>query len=468
MKSIWLASCALALTGCVSADSLNKQLKSSIQSANAPIEGKCLEQGPASAKSLLPNELVAAIEGSAVKTTGSIGAGVGGASRTIDLERGRSVLLGLASQGGIGANVASSGAARMDPVVAKSLSAAGSDASSADKAADAANRAMDAVAVMIPRREQGTSGIQASSAGPTQQGRVLSFKGSDADRIQREIAFALAGDGFEHAFTQEVGRVVGGIGASAASQETRWSELAKQYYAVLYFSAYFRGGKFFSIDVSDAEIQKKLVASLTKPTDSDAVKEAMATRIKEAFSSGRSEACSALRVKSCGSIGTLGDTAFKSRSGQVFQFPGISGTLEPGGSDLIKLGDFDSKVVAPQLVRVLAEAAGDSTAGVPGVADSTACTVMGKLCPGDLTDDHIAAINERGAKVDALTLNIVGSIVRGGWLFSLNNEVAASIIESTIASSARKVAEVNSWTRLKRPNVYCPKGTDDLVIRIVP
>ncbi|MCY1249604.1 hypothetical protein D9M72_631530 [compost metagenome] len=74
------------------------------------------------------------------------------------------------------------------------------------------------------------------------------------------------------------------------------------------------------------------------------------------------------------------------------------------------------------------------------------------MCAGKDNTDKLKQVDNIGDRAEAGTFAAVGIAIRGGWLFSINNEALATSIQTAVAVGVRKTAEGVMWSRLQN----CP------------
>lgn len=230
------------------------------------------------------------------------------------------------------------------------------------------------------------------------------------------------------------------IDALVAAQET--STFAA------YFAAYFREGKIFDVQFDSNDLQQKVEnaiknyasgkgttvdPTLLKDVDgqlSGFNNKLMADLCKSAPSNG-----------TCTVLGGIGQTTFVTRAGKSLAFSGITVTLDPEGKKAISTTKPNYLTVGEDLLRVAIEASWDFKNPVPGVDSSTLCKELQQCAINPVQKQGVAAANSAGDTTEAATSQAVEIVVRGGWLFSLNNEAAAESLTTGISVVARKIAE---------------------------
>jgi hypothetical protein len=152
----------------------------------------------------------------------------------------------------------------------------------------------------------------------------------------------------------------------------------------------------------------------------------------------------------CTLLGVESEASFVSRAGKTISFPGIVATIDPGVDKKISTNKLDTEDIGHELLEVFIEAIADAKYLVPGAPTSTACrniTSIEGLCQAEEDAEKISAVNESAARAEASARAVVSILVRGGWLFSLNNESLADWIETLAAVTSRKIAEAAQWSK---------------------
>ena len=144
---------------------------------------------------------------------------------------------------------------------------------------------------------------------------------------------------------------------------------------------------------------------------------------------------------------------FIDRNGNVWKFPGLSVdvTKEPGQRPAAATSDVDSKTITADLTRVFLEAFFDAAFREPAVAGATALHVQWKTptpaYPAFDTDhppislDAFARVTRDALRAEAAVTSEVGKAVRGGSIFSTQNETLAAGLETAAGVIAKKLVE---------------------------
>lgn len=255
-------------------------------------------------------------------------------------------------------------------------------------------------------------------------------------------------------------------------------ELNTARFLATYYKAYFRGGHIFQISVDTKSLVDAGATSIEDRVDkalADAagIKNLTADQSKAVSGvfnqlktdlGGELAKVSANLCKEGANTSTgvclltqpLGNISFVSRAGITIQFVGESVTIGTNGKFTPSTTKISATVVAPQLAQVLWEGVFDSIPPyVPATANSTAC--VNKLYTGDLCVDKtttkdvldkISEVDADATSAETTTATITGYVIRGGWLFSLNNEAVAQAVETSAGEIARKTTEKLVWTHL--------------------
>jgi hypothetical protein len=144
---------------------------------------------------------------------------------------------------------------------------------------------------------------------------------------------------------------------------------------------------------------------------------------------------------------------FIDRSGNTLMFPGISVELEvsPANSVRTSATAVDSQRISADLTRIFLEAFFDTAYRVPAVQGATALrVVLNSQDPPypEFDADHppisleaLARVTRDAMRAEAAATSLVGKAVRGGSLFSTQNETLAATLEIAAGVIAKKLVE---------------------------
>jgi len=274
------------------------------------------------------------------------------------------------------------------------------------------------------------------------------------DRVKwRELADKVARTTSSQGWTSAFARTLGAqakariAGAAVANDPDAWTELERKGLIAAYFIAYFRNGKIIELTLSDEGARARLKAEFRKRITDTETLAILDSNIDSLSGSLVSAICPSGASERCLTLGTLGEETFVTRAGKSIGFPGISATIDLFAEKKISANKIDEDAVIGDLVRVLVEGLGDVAARVPGAPNSTMCKVLEHYC--DSRDPAILAkVNDAGDRTEAAVATATGIAIRGGWLFSLNNEAFAKWIQTGVSVTFRKGAEKVAWARL--------------------
>ena len=149
----------------------------------------------------------------------------------------------------------------------------------------------------------------------------------------------------------------------------------------------------------------------------------------------------------------IASKGFVDRSGNALLFPGISAELEvsPANSVRMSAGTVDSQRVSADLTRIFLEAFFDSAYRVPAVHGATALQVRpdSQESPYPEIDanrpmislEALARVTRDALRAEAAVTSLVGKAVRGGSVFSTQNETLAATLETAAGVIAKKLVE---------------------------
>ncbi len=145
---------------------------------------------------------------------------------------------------------------------------------------------------------------------------------------------------------------------------------------------------------------------------------------------------------------------FVDRSGNALLFPGISAEIievSPANSVRISATTVDSQRVSADLTRIFLEAFFDASFRVPAVHGATALRVgpNSQESPYPEFDanhpsiplEALARVTRDALRAEAAMTSLVGKAVRGGSVFSAQNETLAATLETAAGVMAKKLVE---------------------------
>ncbi|HEX6532157.1 MAG TPA: hypothetical protein VF019_05990 [Nitrospira sp.] len=144
---------------------------------------------------------------------------------------------------------------------------------------------------------------------------------------------------------------------------------------------------------------------------------------------------------------------FVDRNGNVWRFPGLSVevTKEPGRRPSVASSQVDSQRIVADLTRVFLEAFFDAAFREPAVGGATALQVRWRdsIRPYPAFDadhppislDAFARVTRDALRAEAAVTSEVGKAVRGGSIFSTQNETLAASLEAAAGVIAKKLVE---------------------------
>ncbi|HXH85194.1 MAG TPA: hypothetical protein VNI35_00120, partial [Nitrospira sp.] len=146
-------------------------------------------------------------------------------------------------------------------------------------------------------------------------------------------------------------------------------------------------------------------------------------------------------------------SGFTDRNGNSWIFPGLSLDVakEAGKPFAVSAAPVDSQRISADLARVFLEAFFDAAFRVPAVQGATALHVEWKNSerpyPAFNADrppislDALARITRDALRAEAAVTSLVGKTVRGGSVFSIQNETVAATLETAAGVIAKKLVE---------------------------
>jgi hypothetical protein len=144
---------------------------------------------------------------------------------------------------------------------------------------------------------------------------------------------------------------------------------------------------------------------------------------------------------------------FVDRSGNVLLFPGISSDTEVGPANSVRMsaGTIDSQRVSADLMRIFLEAFFDAAYRVPAIHGATALTVGPTFQEVAYPEfdanrpmislEALARVTRDALRAEAVVTSLVGKAVRGGSVFSIQNETLAATLETAAGVIAKKLVE---------------------------
>jgi hypothetical protein len=134
---------------------------------------------------------------------------------------------------------------------------------------------------------------------------------------------------------------------------------------------------------------------------------------------------------------------FVDRSGNVLLYPGISAELEPSPAE--------SQRVSADLMRIFLEAFFDAAYRVPAIHGATALRVGPDSLELPYPEfdanrpmislEALARVTRDALRAEASVTSLVGKAVRGGSVFSTQNETLAATLETAAGVMAKKLVE---------------------------
>jgi len=239
--------------------------------------------------------------------------------------------------------------------------------------------------------------------------------------------------------------------ATKASTQEAQSFASGMKLIAAYMKAYFRAGQFASITLNDQKLKDALQSSLGIDNP-DAIYQLLFGNLFTPGPGGNGLV-----------YGSIGKVAFVTRGGDSYQFPAIQPMLNVTAARPIQMSKIDFIAVGSDLVRVFLEAILDAEFGVPGVTNSTG--VLEKVLQDfkdlnqkPITDEQFGVVEQVSKGVEGGVSSVVGRVIRGAGLFSLNNESLASLIETFAGVALKKVSEKVCWCYFKTKNAKLPSG----------
>lgn len=455
-SALSLAPLALALTGCISAKDLNDQLQAYEMAETAAVRADPCPDKPS------PLGAAAGVRLSSFDTTAALDVRAldlpAGAS---DLERGRQIILasGAAEVVDARAKIASLLDMDLDQFIGQMDEVDHQGADLADQALaapglsqfSAAPKARPAGDDQKKRWGKGQSASEASEA--------VWISRAELQTATRLVNQTTARNGWTAAFTEALGNYTDPAKSpTPEARAAKLAELQEKYLVAAYMTAYFRNGEIFSLNLDQAAITSALKEKLKAAFKDEEARKAAEVELDRFLAQYEKAICKPdTAAEACRLVGVIGEQTFVTRAGASHSFSGLTVTLDVTKDNVLSANKLDPDVIAPDLVRVLIEALGDERSKVPGVKTSTLCAKRSARCATADEADKIQKVNDAGDRVEAGTAAAVGAAIRGGWLFSLNNETVASTLTTAAAVTLRKYAEAATWKSASRS---CPTLTD--------
>lgn len=166
------------------------------------------------------------------------------------------------------------------------------------------------------------------------------------------------------------------------------------------------------------------------------------------FAVGRAQSGRGLRVAT-----KTGSDGFIDRNGNAWRFPGLSVELTKETGQTVSIGStrVDSQRVSADLIRVFLEAFFDAAFREPAVQGATALQVEWKTDTQSypaldaehpaIPLDAFARVTRDALRAEASVTSLVGKAVRGGSVFSIQNETLAATLETAAGVIAKKLVE---------------------------
>lgn len=152
-------------------------------------------------------------------------------------------------------------------------------------------------------------------------------------------------------------------------------------------------------------------------------------------------------------VAKVTSNGFIDRNGNVWIFPGLAveATKKPGQSLAIEASRVDSQRISADLTRVFLEAFFDAAFRVPAAQDATALHIQWKTAGyayptfdadrAPIPLDAFARVTRDALRAEAAVTSAVGKAVRGGSIFSIQNETYAATLETAAGVIAKKLVE---------------------------
>lgn len=441
VRNLGLASLALLLSGCVTADDFQQTIADEVREVGAGVLKPCPEDPEAGADATRL----------AVLRTPQV-LNVSPAERR-RLQNGGLELIARAHD-------PSFKAARTAGVVGLGLDLSalgGTDAILGPAGADAAINALDSDTVGMVLTRPRLVGDAAGS-----RPKTLTLSVAKWDDLRRNIALATAQDGWTIAAAEAVQAYVDKAATPGAETEALRQDAVRKSYVAAYMAAYFRNGEIFAVDLNYDAVKTAIMAELRKTITDVRVLQQIEANFDKYKTEFRKTICGKAGDGGCVVAGAIGEETFVTRAGKSYGFPGITATVDLTGQNKVSTNKIAADAVIDDLVRVFFEALGDAGVSVPAQPTATLCKLQPDRCPTAEGGTPVPGVDAKllktldtvGDRVEAGATTMIGGAVRGGWLFSLNNETVARVITTGGAVSMRKASEVAAWSYLK-PDSAC-------------
>jgi hypothetical protein len=286
---------------------------------------------------------------------------------------------------------------------------------------------------------------------------LMAISANDGARISRadwnnftqSVAHATATSGWTASFAKALGATARAQLARDSSSKAAVEDANKKYLLAAYMVAYFRNGQIFQLNFDDQGLKTKLMDKLKQKIIDPQILAAASTEIDAVTTDFEKKLCgnTAANATSCNILGVLGQQTFVTRAGKSYGFPGVSATIDPTATKKVSTNKLNTNDIIQDLIRVFFEATGDGAFSVPGAANSTLCKERSNLCSTAANAGAVESADNSGDATEAATTTVVSAVVRGGWLFSLNNETLADSITTATAVVARKIAEEAAYKK---------------------
>ena len=146
-------------------------------------------------------------------------------------------------------------------------------------------------------------------------------------------------------------------------------------------------------------------------------------------------------------------TGFVDRNGNVWVFPGLSVNVqkELGARATVSALSVDSQRISADLTRIFLEAFFDTAYRVPAIHGATALRVEPNPQESPYPEfdanhpsiplEALARVTRDTLRAEAAVTSLVGKEVRGGSVFSIQNETLAATLETAAGVIAKKLVE---------------------------